>query len=367
MGGHGGGIYNSGTLTVSNSTISNNFAEGYGFGNGGGIYNSISGTATVSYSTLSGNYGNTGLGALGGGIWSDGKLTVTYSTLSNNFGNSGGGIYNRGSGTLTVTNSTLSNNSVFGSGGGIVNHGTATVNNSTLSGNSASNGGGFDNSGTLTVNNSTLANNSAISSQSSTRGGAICNNSGATLTVSHSTLSGNSATNGSGIYNRGTLNIANTIIANNIGYDYSTSSGSTVGTVNLIPSGNPSNPTSAANNLVTFPNFSWATTVASEQLNLGPLQNNGGPTFTMALLSGSPAINAGNAAISNASPISGLDQRGYARSSTAPSIGAFEFNAFGTATQATLSIPAAGSTSGSAFTTQPVITIKDAAGNTVTN
>ncbi|RLS27609.1 MAG: hypothetical protein DWH70_00205, partial [Planctomycetota bacterium] len=369
---YGGGIYNSGTLTVSNSTLSNNIADGYGFGNGGGIYNSISGTATVSYSTISGNSGNSGnAGGVGGGIYNSGTLTVSNSNLSNNFGNSGGGIFNSSSGTatLTVSNSTLSNNSVFGSGGGILNgtSGTATVFNSTISGNSASNGGGFSNSGTLTVNNSTLANNSAISSQSSTRGGAICNNSGATLTVSHSTLSGNSATNGSGIYNWGTLNIANTIIANNIGYDYSTSSGSTVGTVNLIPSGDPSNPTSATNNIVTFPNFSWATTVATEQLNLGPLQNNGGSTFTMALGSGSPAINAGNATISNASPIFGLDQRGFTRSSTAPSIGAYEFNAFGTATQVILSTPSAGSTSGLAFTTQPVITIKDAAGNTVSN
>jgi hypothetical protein len=57
---------------------------------------------------------------------------------------------------------------------------------------------------------------------------------------------------------------------------------------------------------------------------LGPLTNNGGPTFTMALGANSPAIAAGNAAISNAAPINGLDQRGVTRSSTAPSIGAYE-------------------------------------------
>jgi hypothetical protein len=102
--------------------------------------------------------------------------------------------------------------------------------------------------------------------------------------------------------------------------------------------------------------------VTSLQLNLGLLQNNGGPTFTMALGTGSAAIGAGNATINNAAHINGKDQRGVTRSPTTPSIGAFEYIL---ATQATLTTPAAGSASGSAFTTQPVITIKDSFGNTV--
>jgi hypothetical protein len=80
--GFGGGIYNSGTLTISNSTLSGNSAM---FG-GGGIYNDN--TVTISNSTLAGNYG--------GGIYNAGTLTVSDSTISGNFAteSSGGGIYN---------------------------------------------------------------------------------------------------------------------------------------------------------------------------------------------------------------------------------------------------------------------------------
>ena len=139
----GGGIYNLGTLTVSNSTISGNSAALYG----GGIFNSSFGgsaTLTVSNSTLSGNSASNG-----GGIYNNnGTLTITNSTLSgNSASDTGGGIFNDaflgGSATLTITNSTLSGNSASGGGGGIENaasRGSATVrvSNSTLSGNSAS-------------------------------------------------------------------------------------------------------------------------------------------------------------------------------------------------------------------------------------
>jgi CSLREA domain-containing protein len=144
-------------------------------------------------------------------------------------------------------------------------------------------------------------------------GGGIHNN--GTLTVTNSTISGNSANNnGGGIYNDAgsALNIANTIIANSTDGastptpidDYA---GAGTSTVNLIGA------STAANNLVTQGTFNWATTVTSAALNLGPLQNNGGPTFTMALLAGSPAISAGNATISNAAPVNRLDQRGFSR------------------------------------------------------
>ena len=79
---------------------------------------------------------------------------------------------------------------------------------------------------------------------------------------------------------------------------------------------------------------------------LGTLANNGGPTFTMALLTGSPAIAVGDATISNAAPINALDQRGFNRSSTAPSIGAYEFNGTAPAPTVTNISPATGSTAG---------------------
>jgi hypothetical protein len=187
-GGDGGGIYNSGTLTVSASTLSSNSA-----GDGGGIWNGYFDTLTVSGSTVSGN----SAGAGGAGIWNDGTLTVSDSTLSGNSAATGAGIQNDG--TVTVSGSTLSNNVARSSGGGIGNFGTGTVSviGSTMTGNSASNnGGGIFNQGTLTVSGSTLTGNSA-----GLDGGGIWNGYYATATVSGSTVSGNSAAQGGGIWN----------------------------------------------------------------------------------------------------------------------------------------------------------------------
>jgi len=306
-------------ITLETSTLSGNFAS-----NGGGIFNNVSGTATITNSTISGNSGG-----YGGGINNSGTLTVNNSTISgNSISNQGGGIYNNNNASLTVTNSTISGNSAGFAGGGI-----------------------YNNSGILTLSNSTLTGNSVY------KGGALYNRGGSTATITNSTFSGNTATRsggGGGIYNDAILNIANTIIANSTkGGDYNGGAG---GTVNLI------SPSTAANNLVSSGSFSWATTKTSAEINLGPLANNGGPTKTIALGTGSVAIGAGDATISNAAPVNGLDQRGVTRSTTAPSIGAFEFYP---ATQVTLTTTAAGSASGSAFTTQPVITIRDSLGNPV--
>ena len=95
---HGGAFNNSGTLTVSNSTLNNNITTT----NGGGIFNSGIGTLTVSNSTLSSNSANHGAG-----IYNLGTATVTNSTLNNNTATNDGGGINSNSGTLTLTNSTL--------------------------------------------------------------------------------------------------------------------------------------------------------------------------------------------------------------------------------------------------------------------
>jgi CSLREA domain-containing protein len=99
---------------------------------------------------------------LGGGILNSGTLTVTNSTLAGNSASSGGGIHNGGA-LLEVSNSTLSGNSASNSGGGILNSGGATlaVTNSTLSGNSANVGGGIDNDGTATLRNAVVANSTS--------------------------------------------------------------------------------------------------------------------------------------------------------------------------------------------------------------
>ena len=133
----GGGIYNnSGTLTLTNSTLSGN-SGGYG----GGIYNG--GTLTMTSSTVSNNNGPIS-------ISNKGAMTVTSSTVSNN----SGGIFNTG--ILAVGNSTVSNNTGGGDGAGIRNdRGSVNLTDSKIINNTAHwDGGGIRNSGTLTVTNS---------------------------------------------------------------------------------------------------------------------------------------------------------------------------------------------------------------------
>jgi len=317
----GGAIFNSGTLTLTNSTLSGNSATSFG-GDGGGIFNSYGGRTTLTNSTLSGNSAYHGGGIFNsfGGTSTQihTTLTLTNTTLTGNSASNGGGIYNSDFGTATLTNSTLSGNSASG-GGGIDNRGTATLTNSTLSGNSAGYSGGIYNRGTatLTLTNSTLSGNSAggsgggienrgtatltnstLSGNSAYNGGGIKNLSQAMLTLTNSTLSGNSAGAGGGIFNNGTATLNNTIVANSpSGGDVDNNSGTLTGSHNLIEDGSGG----LADTIVADP-------------KLGPLANNGGPTQTMALLAGSPAINAGSNALAvdpsnNGQPLT-TDQRG---------------------------------------------------------
>jgi predicted outer membrane repeat protein len=346
---NGAGIYNNGTLTVTNSTFSDNSA----YTSGGGIYNTGTGTLTVTNSTFSGN----GVDGYGGGIYNDGTLMVTNSTFSENgVYDLGGGIYN--SGTLTVTDSIFSNNSVVNYGGGIYNSGTLTATNSTFSGNSADKeGGGIYNNGKLTVTNSTFSNNSA-----DLEAGGIENYD--TLTVTNSTFSGNSAVfEGGGIENYGTLTVTNSTFSNNSGgytgggimhyngtltVTNSTFSGNSAdlgGGIYIIyyatmhlknsilansTSGNDcyheineDSISTVINNLIEN-NFGCGTPYSTTDPKLGPLASNGGPTQTFALLAGSPAIDAGDGDICASDPVNGLDQRGVTRPQGSCDIGAFE-------------------------------------------
>jgi hypothetical protein len=188
----GGGIFNNtGTLTVSGSTVSDNTAT---TGYAGAIFNN-SGTVTVTDSTVSGNDG-----WYVGGIHNRGTLNVTGSTLSDNIAtkNFGGAISNFG-GTLHLSDSTLSGNSAMnlnlGSGGAIYNKGPATVTNSTLSGNSAYQGGGiYTQSKLLTVSNSTLSDNTQTEQLAGQvrPGGGIYARSSPFVAISNSILSGSS-------------------------------------------------------------------------------------------------------------------------------------------------------------------------------
>ena len=115
-------------------------------------------TASISGLTISN--GNSD----GGGVYNTGNLTLTNDTISGNSApNGGGGVYNN-HGTATLTNDTLSGNSAtYGVGGGVcnVNSGTATLTNDTLSGNSATYGGVCNNDGTATLINTIVANSTS--------------------------------------------------------------------------------------------------------------------------------------------------------------------------------------------------------------
>ena len=259
----------------------------------------------------------------GGAIHNDGgTLVVANSTLSNNRAcctnqGYGGAIFNNG--TLTVSNSTLSGNSAQGggggAGGGIYNSvaGILTVTNSTLSGNSAADGGGIDNDGTLTVTNSTFSSNSATHIS----GGGIY--SSGTLTVINGTFSGNYATDGFGgnIASSGTLSAKSTILANSRGGSCDLSGSATSLGYNLSDDASCS------------ATFTAPTDKNDIAAGLDPqgLQNNGGPTQTIALLTGSPAVDA--IPVADCTDASGnrvtTDQRGIGRpQGPACDIGAFE-------------------------------------------
>jgi predicted outer membrane repeat protein len=238
---------------------------------GGGIYNN--GILTVTNSAFSWNNSST----TGGAIYSNSTLTVINSTISNNSARAGGGIFNHDNGTGTVSNSTIVGNSTIDDGGGIFNlAATLTVINSTISDNVATYGGG---GGILNAVNATLTlTNSTVSKNMAADGGGIRNFSSIAMTVTNSTISGNYADfEGGGIYDPvGITELRNTIVANNIGRNC-------FGTI-----------TNGGNNLQfggTVAN-SCGTSIPTGDPKLGPLANNGGHTKTMALLAGSPAIDA---------------------------------------------------------------------------
>ncbi len=227
---------------------------------------------------------------------------LTHLDIINGKGADGGAIYNEY--TLTVNNSTFSNNSAGPTcGGGIYNFsGTLTVNNSTFLNNSAgpSCGSGIYNNSTLTVNNSTFSGNTNNVIRTNDDG-----------TINNSTIYGNP---GTGIENTSLLTLKNSILANNTGGDCIDFSGG-LGTFNnnLIKN-------TGANACGLTDGDANGNIIGHDPL-LGPLANNGGSTQTMALLVGSPAIDAGD----NASCLLPTDQRGGARPiGVSCDIGAFE-------------------------------------------
>jgi hypothetical protein len=324
----GGAILNSGTLTLTDVTVTGNSAVNTGgsdaFAEGGGIANNVGGTLHLILSTVSDNHVNTSgattqNGASGGGLMSRGTTTLDRSTVELNSASATG----TGGGSRTSVN-----------GGGIDIVGPITLTRSTVSGNTATaQGGGTNNAarggGIATFNapavnpvldRTTVSGNSVSASDTgaSASGGGILSQ-GPVLNVTSSTISGNSAPVSSGILlDATTTHLKNTIVSNPLGGGANCSSPSSGSLGFNLEDTNTCG-------------FTQPTDKPSTNPMLGAtLASNGGPTQTLALLTGSPAIEAGTT-----SPGETTDQRGLLRPSddisvaTAPGsdgsdIGAFE-------------------------------------------
>ena len=283
------------------------------------IFNITSNSVTASISGLTVSNGSVrDDDGDGGGIRNAGVLTLTDCTISGNraeaygytphfvFGGSGGGVLNRG--TMTIMRCTISNNSAIGHaalenssggyGGGIWNVGSLIIGNSTINGNFVSaegsielhgasgGGGGIFNPGSITITNCTVSGNSGVGTYPATMGGGGIFGSGPTTSDS-SIIALNSAPFGPDL--GGLHSTGYNIIGNNADAVISSQPTDQIGT--------PAAPIDPL---------------------LGPLADNGGPTLTHALQSGSLAIDRGDPA---APP---QDQRGYGRVGV-PDVGAFEY------------------------------------------
>jgi CSLREA domain-containing protein len=240
------------TITMNDLTI----RRGAPVGQGGGLTAAGGSTVTLNRVEVAENQANDG-----GGIWNGGTMTLGGSTVRDNIASTGGGIFNGSNAGITINLTSIYGNQAGGvGGGGIYNDNTAGIFNSTISDNVATNSGGG--------------------------GGGVLNYTTSGLSLHNVTLTNNSSSStdkGGGIRNYGTLGIVNSIVANNAG------GGGNCAPINAY---SPSAVISFGDNL------EWGGATcgfgalgdANANPNLGPLQFNGGPTATRALLPGSAAI-----------------------------------------------------------------------------
>jgi len=315
------------TVTISGLTITNGYTTGFG----GGIHNDHA-SLTLNNCTVVANNGSS---FQGGGICNDAEyvegeplsalLAINNSSVSEN---SGGGIYSDALGggvaTMNITGTSLTNNS----GGAIYSrgwlctfcpHGTATVQitNSSITGNGSTPNGGaiYSDTGgpccpvTVSLSNSTVSGNA---------GAGVYYSIEAAITVSNSTISGNTEggiyaelgapTGGSTVINS-TLSDNHVEIWNGGAYFKNTIFNVSPGGHSIVSDGFNTIMSNGYN--VSSDDGAGYLNGPGDQINtdpmLGPLQDNGGPTFTHALLPDSPAFNAGDP---NFTPPPFYDQRG---------------------------------------------------------
>jgi hypothetical protein len=253
----GGGIDNRGTLSLSDSIVESNRVE-LGCCRGGGI--ASTGVLGIVRTAIRSN-----AAYQGGGLFVGGRANVYDSTLDDNSASFGGAIYHYGSwpdNQLHISNSTLSGNHALQNGGGILNSGNVFLVNSTLSNNDAAdNGGGFFNLGNAFFYSSSVIGNDSDHDHDENGGigGGIYTYPGHRTLVVNSLIAGNTTAVFTGDECNGTLEVYGwNLFAEVVGCVFSGNGTSSRG---LVSPG-----------------------------TIGPLQDNGGPTSTHALLAGSEAI-----------------------------------------------------------------------------
>jgi CSLREA domain-containing protein/uncharacterized repeat protein (TIGR01451 family) len=293
-----------GSLTLVNSAVTGNTSTSNAAGPRGGGIDNVAGDLTVLNSTISENHlVSSTQNTMGGGIWdgaSSVALTISGSRIAGNTSGkgSGGGIFSNTG--FQISGTTIDGNEADGSVGGGVHlaGGTGVVTSSTVSNNIAQSpsttGGGIFANAPLQVTNATITGNKSLGGGSTVGGGIHSND---TLTLTNVTLDANTANIHNNLQNNGPTTFVNTIVSNGQG---------------STPNNNCEQPitTSLGHNIDS--GNSCGFTAAGDQINtdpkLGPLANNGGPTFTEMPALDSPALNAGLA-----SKCPATDQRGVAR------------------------------------------------------
>ena len=311
----GGGIVSkdTGTLTISNVTLRNNYAL-----RGGGMYNQGS-SPSLDTVVFSNNFSTDAINGKAGGMYNYANSNPSLnnvSFISNSSAVDGGGMYNSTNSSPILNKVIFQSNLATGSGAGMYNYSNSNVilSNATFSGNTAHNHAGaiYNNSSSINIVNSTFSGNTA----STGNGGAMYSDTGAHA-LNNSTFTNNTAATGTALYNK---NLSGFTITNSIFWGNSTG-------LSIV---NSSSTPAISYSLVQNSNGSGGAWVSSFGMDAGHnldsnpllsvLGNYGGSMQTHALLPNSVAIDAGNTCVS-------ADQRGVSRVNSCD-IGAFESQGF---------------------------------------
>lgn len=322
----GGGLFLTGDrVSIDNVVVSNNQGGILGFSGSGGIIAYNIADLSITNSVITGNSrgihanGNVTNVKLSNSIVADNDdgirnmrgatVAIDHTTISGNGSQGNGGVLNLPDSYLTLVSSTVVDNTggFSDGGGGIYNNGTATIINSTISNNVSKKGGG----GIYNVPRAEMGNGTVVDA--------------GVLTITGSTITENYAPGGGGGLRGASAVLISTIVAgNHAGIE-------TIVPDDLAAYGFDATPPSPSfNNLIGIQLGTSSEDLLVDGVNgnqvgvvdpfLGPLEDNGGPTMTHALLRGSPAIDAGLNPLGLA-----MDQRGEPRTlGQATDIGAFE-------------------------------------------